>query len=214
MNSVLQYILDTKKGKRISVLMPYSHALRDVADWFRQLWAESLGKRLSLDGKVINVGPTPVKALGVTDQHSQVQLYTEGPNDKVFTFIAVEKFEQVVPIPSAFEDIEGVSYLGGHTMNELMEAERVGTELALTEAGRPNATIFMPQIDEALVGQLLYMFEVQTAMSGLLYNVNAFDQPGVEAGKAAAYAQMGRKGYEGKRGEIESRRIKDEKYVI
>jgi len=214
MNSVLQYILDTKKGKSISVLMPYSSALRDIADWFRQLWAESLGKKNSLDGQVVHVGVTPVKALGVTDQHSQIQLYVEGPNNKVITFIAVEKFKETVSIPSAFSEIEGVSYLGGRTLNELMEAERTGTELALTQALRPNGTIIVPEINEAAVGQLLYMFEVQTALSGLLYNVDAFNQPGVEAGKNAAYAQMGRAGFEKKRKEIESRPPKNDKYII
>ncbi|NVM57870.1 MAG: glucose-6-phosphate isomerase, partial [Desulfobacterales bacterium] len=92
MNAVLQVLAYMVKKKPISVMMPYSDALRDVADWFRQLWAESMGKRLDVNGRVVHVGPTPVKALGVTDQHSQLQLYMEGPFDKVITFLTVEKF--------------------------------------------------------------------------------------------------------------------------
>ena len=90
-----------RKGKPISVMMPYSYQLKDLGDWYRQLWAESLGKQTDLQGNVVNVGPTPVKALGATDQHSQVQLYREGPNDKAFTFLAVEKFAQDVTIGPA-----------------------------------------------------------------------------------------------------------------
>ncbi|MBM4082166.1 MAG: glucose-6-phosphate isomerase, partial [Planctomycetes bacterium] len=132
LNAVLQFISDTRKGERISVMMPYSHALSAMADWFAQLWAESLGKKLSLSGKVVNVGPTPVKAVGVTDQHSQLQLYMEGPYDKVITFLGVERFSRTVKIPRASADKEN-AYLGGHSLNELMEAERVGTALALAE---------------------------------------------------------------------------------
>jgi len=215
MDAVLHFIADTQKGKHISVMMPYSSRLRDIADWYRQLWAESLGKKHDLDGKVVNVGQTPVKALGVTDQHSQVQLYVEGPNDKVFTFIAVGKYSCDVTIPKAFDSKEGASYLGGHTLGELFDAERVGTQVAITQAGRPNLTITIPEVNEHHLGGLLYLFELQTAMAGKLYRINAFDQPGVEAGKRAAYALMGRAGYEKDRRQIESLTKKaDDEFVI
>jgi len=215
MNAVLHFVADTRKGKRISVMMPYSSALRDIADWYRQLWAESLGKRVDIDGKVVNVGQTPVKALGVTDQHSQVQLYVEGPNDKILTLIAVGKSSHDVPIPKAFEGKEGASYLGGHTMRELFDAERAGTATAMTKAGRPNLTITVPEVNEHQVGALLYMFELETAMAGKLYHINAFDQPGVEAGKRAAYALMGRGGYEQERKQLESlARLAADEFVI
>ena len=199
--AALQYIL-YGKGANISVLMPYSSALSDVADWYRQLWAESLGKRLSLTGETVNVGPTPVKALGATDQHSQVQLYVEGPFDKSVTFIEVERFDRTAAIPKALSGYAATDYLSGHTMNELIAAEKKGTEVALTAAGRPNGTITVPEISAFTVGQMLYLFEMATAMSGALYGVNAFDQPGVEAGKVAAYALMGREGYEAREAEI------------
>ena len=215
MDAAVHYLADTKKGKTISVMMPYSSALRDVADWYRQLWAESLGKKLDVTGKkTIHAGQTPVKALGATDQHSQVQLYAEGPNDKIFTFIAVEQHAEQMPIPACFEDKEGAAYLGGHTMKELLEAERVGTEVALSDAGRPTVTITVPKVDEFHLGGLLYFFELETAMAGKLYKINAFDQPGVEAGKQAAYALMGRKGYEKERARIESALQRSDDFVI
>ncbi len=210
--AALQYIL-CKRGVNVSVVMPYSSALADVSDWYRQLWAESLGKKISTDGKVINVGPTPVKALGATDQHSQVQLYVEGPFDKSITFIEVEKFNHQVSIPSVLGEYAAVGYLNGRTLNELIAAEKRGTEVALTEAGRPNGTIMIPEISEFTLGQLLYLFEAATAISGAFYGINAFDQPGVEAGKVAAYALMGRTGYEEKRAEIDKSQGRARKIV-
>jgi len=200
--AVIQYAL-AKKGANISVLMPYSSALADVADWYRQLWAESLGKMTTTDGMVVNAGPTPTKAVGTTDQHSQVQLYVEGPYDKSITFIEVERFNNALAIPRALSQYKEAAYLNGRTVNELMSAEKRGTEVALVTAGRPNGTILMPEISEFTVGQLLYFFEAATAISGALYGINAFDQPGVEAGKVAAYALMGRPGYQEKRAEID-----------
>lgn len=199
--AALQYAL-YRKGATISVLMPYSSALGDFADWYRQLWAESLGKARNVDGEVVNVGPTPVKALGATDQHSQVQLYVEGPYDKSITFVEVENFKRTVEIPAALGGYEATGYLHGHTINGLLSDEKKGTEVALCSAGRPNGTLLLDEISEFALGQAFYFFEMATAMSGALYKVNAFDQPGVEAGKVAAFALMGRAGYEDTRAEI------------
>jgi len=214
LDAALHYLGDVKKGQHVSVMMPYSSALHDIADWYRQLWAESLGKKLDVDGNVVHTGQTPVKALGATDQHSQVQLYVEGPFDKLFTFLAVEKHTNEIPIPKAFPGKEGAEYLGGHTVKELFEAERTGTEIAITDAGRPNLTITLPQVDEFNVGGLLYFFELVTAMAGKLYRINAFDQPGVEAGKRAAYALMGRKGYEDERARLEKSAEKSQDLIF
>lgn len=202
MGAALNYLLYTRKGKPILVMMPYSHALRDLADWFRQLWAESLGKRLSLQGKLVNVGPTPVKALGVTDQHSQVQLYMEGPYDKVITLLAVERFDEDIPIPRRYRKLEAMGYLGGHTLAELFRVERQATTWALTKARRPNATIIFPRVSAHTVGQFIYLMEVMTAFMGKLLRVNPFDQPGVELGKQATYALMGCPGYESLRARL------------
>ncbi|MBI4666831.1 MAG: glucose-6-phosphate isomerase [Nitrospinae bacterium] len=192
----IHYLLDTVKAKKMAVMMPYSNKLYYMADWFRQLWAESLGKKKDIDGAPVHTGQTPIKALGATDQHSQVQLYVEGPFDKVVTFLEVGKFENVAPIPDEFPGVEDVSYLSGHSLNELIGVEKQGTEYALTKNNRPNLTIRMPQVDAHSVGQLIYMLEVATAFAGGLYRINAFDQPGVEFGKNYAYAKFGKKGYE------------------
>ena len=185
-----------KKGKNISVMMPYSNRLYYLADWYRQLWAESLGKKLSRDGKVVNAGQTPVKALGATDQHSQIQLYNEGPNDKVITFIALERYPRDVGIGKLHEDKEALSYLGGRMMSELIKAEFEGTRQALTRNGRPNITITFDEINEYNVGYFFVTYECATAIMGDLLNINPYDQPGVELGKKITYALMGRKGFE------------------
>jgi glucose-6-phosphate isomerase len=199
----LLYLSDTKKGKKIAVMIPYSYALKDISDWFRQLWAESLGKKYSLDGKIVHVGQTPVKALGVTDQHSQIQLYVEGPRDKVVTFLKVEKFKSKVDIPQnppipplekggkgGFEEIS--YHLCGHSLNELINIEMEGTEYALTKNNRPSCTIVFPEASPSAIGQIMYMLEVSTAFAGGLYNINPFDQPGVEEGKKYAVEALKR----------------------
>ncbi len=194
-NALIHYLMDTKKGKNLSVMMPYSSRLKYVSDWYVQLWAESLGKEFNNNGEKVNCGPTPIKALGVTDQHSQIQLYNEGPNNKVISFIRVENFDKIVEIPSIFE-YTGIGYLGGKTINDLINAEADATKVALVDYQRPNVTISLPKVDGYNIAQLLYMLEVQTAIAGELYNINAFNQPGVEQAKNYTYALMGRTGYE------------------
>jgi glucose-6-phosphate isomerase len=181
-----------RKGKPMSVMMPYSAALRDVADWFRQLWAESLGKTRA-DGS--HVGPTPIKALGATDQHSQVQLYRDGPNDKVFTILAVEDFGIELPIPDAPAGVAGLEYLAGRSMAELFHAEERATVWALARLSqRPTVRLVLERITPHAVGQLLYLLEVQTSVAGEMLGIDTYNQPGVEAGKEAARALMGAEG--------------------
>ncbi len=188
--ATLQHLANERHGRHIHVLMPYSDALRDMADWFVQLWAESLGKhRTPGDG---GVGPTPLGALGATDQHSKVQLFMEGPNDKTVTFIAVDDGGTDVEIPRLHADIPELAYLGGHRLSELLDIERRATAGALARRGRPNMTLTLEQVDAWHVGALLMFLELATAYAGRLYGVNAFDQPGVELGKQFTYAMMGR----------------------
>lgn len=194
-NALIHYLMDTKKGKNLSVMMPYSSRLKYVSDWYVQLWAESLGKNKDIDGNDVNIGPTPIKALGVTDQHSQIQLYNEGPNNKVINFIRVKEFDRTLDIPNIFE-YTGLNYLGGKTINQLLNAEADSTRVALADYQRPTVTITLPKVDGYNVAQLLYMFEVQTAIAGELYGINTFNQPGVEQAKNYTYALMGRAGYE------------------
>lgn len=194
LRAAIQYLSDTKKGKVMSVMMPYSDALRDVADWYCQLWAESLGKKSSLDGQVVYNGQTPIKALGATDQHSQIQLYREGPNNKLINIVEVGRFDSSLKIPNALAKLAELDYIRGRTMNKLMAAELQGTIDALTVSKRPVSRVTLPRVNEHSVAQLLYMLEAETAMAGRLYGVNTFDQPGVEEGKQIARKLMGGKG--------------------
>lgn len=213
MYGILNY-LTMKNGQNISVMMPYADSLKFIADWYAQLWAESLGKKYDNDGKEVYVGSTPVKALGATDQHSQVQLYAEGPFDKIITFIGVDKFKKSITIPKIYEDIPSLAFLGGVTQDDLIKTEQIATEYALLKAGKPNMTITLPEVNENTLGQLLYFFEVATAFTGELLNINAFDQPGVEEGKNATYAYFGRPGYEEKKKELDAMPIKKDDYII
>lgn len=194
-NALIHYLLDTKKGKNLSVMMPYSSKLKYVSDWYVQLWAESLGKNKDKDGNDVCVGPTPIKALGATDQHSQIQLYNEGPNNKVINFIRVKNFDNTLEIPNIFE-YTGIGYLGGKTINQLINAEADSTRVSLADYKRPTVSIYLDKVDGYNVAQLLYMLEVQTAIAGELYNIDTFNQPGVEQAKNYTYALMGRAGYE------------------
>ena len=211
--AVLQYIT-MKQGKNINVLMPYSDNLKLMADWYCQLWAESLGKAVDYDGNTVNAGTTPVKSLGVTDQHSQVQLYIEGPYDKVITFISVGKYACEMPIAHGCEDIPDVGFLGGHSMEELIQAENKATAYALMRAGRMNYTINMPEVNAFTLGQLMYLLELQTAYTGALLNINTFNQPGVENGKIATFALLGKKGYEAHKKEMDSAPEAEDKYIV
>ena len=191
----VQQVIAMNRGKNISVMMPYADSLKYIADWYAQLWAESLGKKYDNDGVVVNKGQTPVKSIGVTDQHSQVQLYTEGPSDKVITFIGVGNYRTRVEIPGGYDDIPSLSFLKGHTFNELILTEQSATEYAINASQKWSRTITLSKLNANTLGQLLYFFEMETAFAGELLNINAYDQPGVEEGKNATYALMGRKGY-------------------
>ncbi len=221
--AMLAFVLMTfaAKGKRNHVLMPYANALYLLADWFRQLWAESLGKRVDRDGKEVFAGATPIKALGTTDQHSQVQLYREGPNDKVFGFLEVvaplnplrpvfdpeaqtrrgegrvrgKGWDRDITIPSDL-GVANLKYLVGATLGELIDAEKRATEYALVESQRPNFTITFPRLDAFHVGEFIQLWEIVTAYCGLILNIDAYDQPAVETGKVATFGLMGRAGYE------------------
>jgi glucose-6-phosphate isomerase len=182
-------------GKRISVMMPYSYALKNLADWYRQLWAESLGKAYALDGSEVHIGPTPVKALGTTDQHSQVQLYREGPNDKLFTFLQVNNFDKDIKIGPAPDCAPEFGFLAGKDLSLLLNSEKKATEYALLQSKRPCLTVIFPQVNAYTVGQFIYLYEVTTSFAGALLGINPYDQPAVELGKEAAFALMGKTGF-------------------
>lgn len=198
----LLYLMDVERGRRIHVLMPYADALRETGDWFVQLWAESLGKKTPGGG---SVGPTPVRAVGATDQHSLLQLLMEGPQDKVTVFIGLDRPRADLTIPHGYAEQADISYLGGHSFHELLSAEQRATAAALAAAGRPSVTLRLPSLTPFAMGELLMLFEVATAFAGALYGIDPFDQPGVEAGKRYTCALLGRPGYEAARAELERR---------
>jgi glucose-6-phosphate isomerase len=212
--AALAVLADTRLGKSILVTMPYADALFGLSDWFRQLWAESLGKRLSLAGEEVFAGQTPIKALGAIDQHSQIQLYTEGPNDKLISLIAVDRYRASVTIEDVPAGMPELDYLTGAELGQLLQREQVATAWALTKARRPNFTISVETIDAAIVGELFYLYELQTVMAGALLDVNPFGQPGVEAGKNATYALMGRAGYESMREELSAASADETQYRV
>lgn len=179
------FLLWARKKKSISIMMPYSDALSLFADWYSQLWAESLGK----DGK----GQTPVKALGATDQHSGLQLYMEGPNDKVITFIGTKKFRSKPEATKITEIADSFGYLTGRDFGEIINAERKATAKALTKAKRPNMTVLLPLVNAHHMGELIMTYEIATSFAGALMGINPFDQPGVEIGKKIAKEILGGK---------------------
>lgn len=192
----LNWHLMTKKKRSSLVMMPYADGLEKIADWFGQLWNESLGKNKLLNGKETSTGQTAIKAVGATDQHSQLQLYMEGTNDKTICFLRNESFRHNMAIPRVFEEHPELAYLGGHDLGELLNFEQAGTARALAASGRLNMTISMPQASPASIGYLMHMLEVATVISGALYKIDPFDQPGVELGKKYTYGLMGRAGFE------------------
>jgi glucose-6-phosphate isomerase len=178
----LTHFLFLERNKNIHVMFSYSHALRELTSWWCQIWAESLGK----DGK----GPTPVKAIGVTDQHSQLQLYMDGPRDKVISFLAIKNYRIKINIAASFRKFPDLAYLGGHSFNELIKAEQLATETALTKVGCPNAKFILDKIDAFILGELFYCLELATITCGLFMGINPLDQPGVELGKRYSRALM------------------------
>jgi glucose-6-phosphate isomerase len=181
--ALLQWRAHARAGQGIHVLMPYSDAMRGIAPWFVQLWAESLGKQ-DADGR--HTGPTPLAALGASDQHSQVQLFMEGPADKTITLIAERNRAVDLRIPGLPGAPEGTGYLEGRTMGALLDAEQVATAEALAENGRPSMQVVVDRCDAWHIGALAMWLMQATVLAGELYRVNPLNQPGVELGKTLA----------------------------
>ncbi len=212
--AAILYASNKHKNKPMHVMMPYSNRLYWLADWYRQLWAESLGKTKDRSGHDVFAGPTPIKALGTTDQHSQVQLYREGPNDKLTVFLEVAKHPQEVRIPDVFGDVQGLAYLRKAKMSRLLNAEKIATEFAMAVSKRPTVTIRFDEITPHSVGEFIYLWEFVTSIMGELLDVNAYDQPAVELGKLATFALMGRDGYNDMEKQIKPFTKFDKQYVV
>jgi len=174
-------------GRNMDVIMPYSDRLERFAEWYAQLCAESLGK----NGK----GPTPVRALGCIDQHSQVQLYTEGPDDKLFTIIELGDYPDLTIPDVAIKSLDGLSYLHGKKMGQMLALEAKATAASIFKSGKPVLWLQIPDLSAYTLGGLVFLFEYATSLTGFLLDINPFDQPGVEQGKRYTYGLMGRDGF-------------------
>ena len=194
--ATLLHRADVESGQHVHVFMPYCDRLRSFAFWVQQLWAESLGKARGLDGLPAGTGPTPLPATGATDQHSLLQLFMEGPPDKVVCFFTVEDPEDPIPVPDLHPRVPAFASPGGRTLHELMTIEHAATAAALRTRGRPNLTVRVAQLDAEAMGELIMLFQVATVHAGYLYGVDPLVQPGVELGKRYVYGLMGRPGYE------------------
>ncbi len=176
-----------RRGKTIQVVFPYAQALRPFALWHAQLWAESLGKR--------GHGTTPVAALGPVDQHSQLQLWLDGPQDKLFTLICLERAGTGPSHAGAAED-EALAYLGNRRMGDLLAAEQRATEMTLAKRGCPVRVFRLAKLDERALGALMMHFMLETILAGHMLGIDPFDQPAVEDGKRLArhyLSKMGRR---------------------
>ncbi len=185
-------------GKNIIALLTYASPLNLWGNWFTQLWAESIGKKRGQRG----VGSTPLPAVGVTDQHSILQLFLDGPRDKIVYFLGVKKREEDIEIPEIFGDREKISYLGGKSLATLMKVERDATILALKERKVPTGLIELESISEKSIGRMIMFFELGIFYAGKMFNINPFDQPAVEEIKKYIYGTLGRKGFEDFGGKI------------
>lgn len=183
MLAVLLHWADTETDAPIHVFMPYADRARALAAWFQQLWAESLGKAHDRRGARVETGPTPLPAAGAQDQHSLLQLFMEGPRDKVAVFLGLRDPGVDVPIPASPSRDPAFSHLAGRTLFQLLGAERRATAEALRRAGRPNMTIMADRLDAWNVGALFMLLQIAVVYTGALYGVDPLDQPGVELAK-------------------------------
>jgi glucose-6-phosphate isomerase len=179
--AALHYLGYKKRKQNLAVLMPYSENLDEFAFWYRQLLAESLGKKYNLNNKMVEIGLTPIAAFGPRDQHSQLQIYNEGTNDKLFTFIKINNFRHDYKVPALKNS--GFEYVAGTSFSRILQVEQQAVANSLMKNKRANATLSLPQLDEYYLGQLFQFFEMAVVYLGELFQINVFDQPGVEESK-------------------------------
>lgn len=183
LNAALKVIAYKKYGRNIEVMMPYGDYLKSLSEWYIQLLAESLGKQFDKEGKEVCEGRTPLVAVGTTDMHSQTQQHQEGTLDKVVQFIKVEKWANDLVIPNVFPNVKKLADISGVTMGGALEVARQSNADALKSNKRFNACFTLPEVNEYHLGELMYLLAMSVAYEGELLNVDAFNQPGVEAYK-------------------------------
>lgn len=198
MHSLIQYLLTRKRRKTIHAMMTFSKRLATVSDWYSHNLSVSLGKMLNRKGKAVHVGPGPAYCWGATGCYGQMQLFQEGPFDKVTTFITTKDHGVSMDVPNAHAKVDGLSYLAGKSIADIIDAGYVTAAQVITAAGRPNMTITLDAIDESSISGLYYLLSLSAVMSAELYGIDPFNQPGVDSNKQAVFAQLGRVGFEDK----------------
>jgi glucose-6-phosphate isomerase len=188
--AALFYLLDMKRNKRLSIMMPYAGPLQSFGDWYSQLWAESLGKPMEAREDRRHAGTQPVRAMGTVDQHSQLQMYLESRRDKIFSFLALDAWDYDQPIAPPEDDRRYFPYLAGKHMKDVIEAEFQATRQVITDTGHPNMTLRLPALNAHALGQLIDLYQRATVYAGLLYGINPLDQPAVEKGKKLAIQHL------------------------
>ncbi|HUO01593.1 MAG TPA: hypothetical protein VMU31_02360 [Rhizomicrobium sp.] len=178
MGAALHQALAAEGKLATTILWPYADKLQVFGGWWRQLWAESLGK----NGK----GSTPVSVLGPVDQHSQLQLFRDGPGNALFTLVSVDTKGKGAMAPKARSKQLGLDYLAGKRLGDLVDAECRATAQTLSKNGRPVRQIHFSKVDEFEMGALMMHFMLETILMGRLMGVDPFNQPGVEEGKVLA----------------------------
>ncbi|MGC9124984.1 MAG: glucose-6-phosphate isomerase [Caldisericaceae bacterium] len=212
---LLQFLLQKNRKVNITSILSYSDGLSYFGRWYTQLLAESIGKESSRDGETINAGITPLPTKGATDQHSILQLFMEGPFDKLIVFLSVDKYNSTTNTGNVLNsDDETISYLQNKNYTDLIKTEFLTTRLALTSKGRPNVTFKLDSVNEEELGRLIYSFEYGVIVLGELLNINAINQPAVELGKRFTYALMGRKVFDKEKEEFFNLAKGNDKYVI
>lgn len=176
--------LSKERGIRTLVMMPYNDRLGRFSDWFVQLWAESLGKG--------GEGTTPVPALGPVDQHSQLQLFMDGPREIAVTVMRVASAGDGPVLDAGMAEIAGQGFLGGKTIGDVVAAQAHAVAEALTQAGRPVRTFDLTALDERSMGALLMHFMIETILAGRLLGLDPFDQPAVELAKTLTRERLAR----------------------
>lgn len=204
----LRYLLDTLHGFQVAVLMPYSERLVALAEWWRHLWSESLGKRVDRDGETLCFGQTALTAVGASDQHSLLQLFLDGPADKVVTFLRVEDHGPDLAIPGSYPDIEDIGWLGGRSLGELLNTEQEATEVALALRSRPSIRITLPAVTPHALGQLICLLENEVLLAAALFGVDPVGQPAVDLAKRLVFGLCGRTGFEEERDEAHGMRLR------
>lgn len=182
-NSALKFLAYQKSGLSIEVFMPYSDHLKSLSEWYVQLLAESLGKRLNRQGEVVHYGRTPVVAVGTTDMHAQTQLHQDGPHNKIVQFVQIGQWDQELMIPKVFPGEAKLSALSGLALSDVMNAALEANEQALAQDNRYSARYIMPKLNAYHLGELMYFLALSIAYEGELAQIDAFDQPGVEGYK-------------------------------